>query len=117
MPLLRSYSDKLYLTYLAVLLFLLTQTNHAVTSGTVYYNEVIAYPQRVSFMTILDIPPSNLLKLKYQLSFKKEKCCPVLLFNFHSGDWLRGHKYGPSLCTHYSTSMRNLDLRMQVVRA
>ena len=50
------------------------------TSGIINQHEVITHPVATNFQETFKIPPSKKIILKYNITFKAEKCCPVIGF-------------------------------------
>ena len=49
-------------------------------SGTFYYHKRIAHPSNNYFYKTLGIPPSSKINVKYNITFKTDRCCPILRF-------------------------------------
>ena len=72
------------LTFLLVVIYICHSIwpAHSGRTGVILYREHIWHPRGTYFQETLQIPQSNRISVKYNISFKAEKCCPIINFDF-----------------------------------
>ena len=55
--------------------------------GTISHHELITHPDANFFAETFKIPPSKKIIFKYNITFKVEKCCPIIGFGLINSNW------------------------------